>query len=624
MNCSALRSSRRFAAAATVSVCLLPWLATACSDEPAKPVKKVPRRPWVEPVDPVLQAKLTEIYEGVERPDVNVLLISLDSLRSDFMSTYGHVPTHAPEAKTTPAIDKLAEEGVVFENFKSNTSWTLPSHMSMMTGEPDIVHSVIEGPFALDPTRPTIASVLRFLGYATAGFYTGPFCHERFGFHHGMDRYEDSYGPELAALNQQRAAAQMELDALVIEDRRAAEQFYQQFRQMDGRIDAMSHRDVSSGVTTDKVLDAIDKAEAEGKPWFVFGHYFDPHYDYMPPPPYDTMFDPEYKGEMHGRHFFNNQKIGKITKDPRLTLRDRVISDRDLEHILALYEGDIAWTDSQLGRLFDTMREKGVLDDTLIIITADHGDEFFEHGGIGHRSTLFEEQLAVPLIIRFPNGEFGGQRLEGLASHPDIFPTILDVLSVPQPEMNSSSVMPMVRGESDGSDRHVLAHLVQRHDYTRVQGPRIYRFSVWDAFYKGSLKITRVRQWRKPKPDCPPERAQKVLAQSIEGRNNDWVLHWIDLEQNPMEEDDAHSSDFSEGAPAAALAELQELYRSLKKQERPVSQSWGGKTAWVYRSQNPNFRADTNRMRQDYIASPPGEVGKWGTGGGGGQQAQGK
>jgi arylsulfatase A-like enzyme len=171
------------------------------------------------------------------------------------------------------------------------------------------------------------------------------------------------------------------------------------------------------------------------RPFFLFLHYFDIHYDYVPPAPYDRMFDPDYTGTMDGRRFIERPDVN--AKMPA----------RDLEHIRALYDGEIRFVDEHVGKVLARLDEKGLGDSTVVLIVADHGEEFFEHGNKGHHRTVYDEVLRIPLAIRLPRGEVAGRQVPGQASLLDIFPTILDAAGIAAPpEAEGESLLGWLRG----------------------------------------------------------------------------------------------------------------------------------------------------------------------------------
>jgi arylsulfatase A-like enzyme len=181
---------------------------------------------------------------------------------------------------------------------------------------------------------------------------------------------------------------------------------------------------------------AIHFLEAKGdSDFFLFLHYYDPHWHYDPPAPYDRAFDPTYQGEATGI-WWDFKELDSDSIDPR-----------DLNHIQALYDGEILYTDRQLERLFQEMKRLGVFEKALVVVTSDHGEEFLDHGQWEHQKTLYEEQLRVPLIIKFPSASIGSRRVSGQVSLVDVAPTVLDALGVEAPPtFEGRSLLDAARG----------------------------------------------------------------------------------------------------------------------------------------------------------------------------------
>ena len=321
----------------------------------------------------------------------NVVLISIDSLRADHLGSYGY------DRQTSPNIDRLAAEGVLFTQAMSTTSWTLPAHVSLLTGLYPQAHDVLRAREKLADSVPTLAEAMSAQGYATAAFVSAPFLNSSYGMNRGFEHYDDH------------------------------------------SVDYENHADSHTGSTSLRIHRAVDqwlRTNTE-QPFFLLAHYWDVHYDYTPPPPYDRMFDPDYVGDITSVDFEENPHIAKG------------MAARDLTHLAALYDGEIAYTDEFIGKLLDLLAELHIDDSTLVVITSDHGDEFFEHGGKGHFRTLFEEVLRVPLIIRFPNRRFSPQRIDEVVSLVDVAPTVLDFIGADSvPPMQGRSLMPLLSGET--------------------------------------------------------------------------------------------------------------------------------------------------------------------------------
>ncbi len=315
----------------------------------------------------------------------NVLLVSIDSLRGDHLHCYGY------PRETSPRMDALAEEGVRFETAVAPTSWTLPTHVTLLTALPPELHGVNYNNTRLVSEATTLAEVLWQEGYCTAGFVSGPYLAASYGFSQGFDHYDDY--------------------SLV------------------KRSNLLSHRGASSpGLfrLIDKWLTRWNRA-GRRRPFFIFLHMWDVHYDYTPPAPYDTMFDPGYQGTVTAENF----ELGfQVHPD---------MDPRDLQHIIALYDGEIRFTDFHLGRVFDLLKQLGIYDDTIVVVTSDHGDEFFEHGNKGHDKTLYDESLLVPLIFRFPKEIPRGKVVREQVRMKDVAPTILSLAKIEAPAEFGSS-----------------------------------------------------------------------------------------------------------------------------------------------------------------------------------------
>jgi arylsulfatase A-like enzyme len=308
-------------------------------------------------------------------PDYNIVLISIDSLRADHLSAYGY------RRDTSPTMAALARDGVLFRNNSATTAWTLPGHMSILTGRSLLGHGVVTDAQKLGDDIPTLAESLRGAGYTTHGVVSAPYVEARYGFDRGFDSYDDqtirfathgaSYKEVTAPLLQRTAAAWLDANA--------------------------------------------------NRKFFLFLHYWDVHYDYAPGSPYDTMFDPHYEGSINGENFYFNPAV------------HAQMPERDLEHVVALYDGEIRLVDDHLAMLRAKLEELGIAQKTIIVVTSDHGDEFFEHGRKGHHRTLYDEIVRVPLILYVPGAKPNRGEVTMETSTIDIMPTLLGLVGAPLP-----------------------------------------------------------------------------------------------------------------------------------------------------------------------------------------------
>lgn len=300
----------------------------------------------------------------------NVILVIIDTLRADHLSCYGY------PRNTSPAIDSLAETGTLWLNARSQAPWTLPSHASIWTGLSVKSHGTthiggIDGfDLQLDPHLPSLPAVLQNSGFQTSGFTNFMLLGEEFGFNHGFDWYDcDGSGKRTAAS------------------------------------------------TVDAFLYWLDN-QAEAQNFFCVIHLFDVHSPYSPIAPYDTAFCSE--------------GVNSVTRWD-LTEEGELLNRGDCQHLIDMYDSEILYVDNELNRLFREIRYREIADSSLIIITSDHGEEFLEHGGVGHGHALYQEQLRVPLIIAGAGINRGNISTVPAALY-DIMPTVISYMSVDVPE----------------------------------------------------------------------------------------------------------------------------------------------------------------------------------------------
>lgn len=320
----------------------------------------------------------------------NVIFIVVDALRSDHVSSYGY------ERPTTPNLDAFMADGVRFAEATSPSSWTYPSNAAMLTGRmPERIR--MNDWASLNAVLPQeelmLAEAMKNGGYRTVGFVNNYYLDQQFGMQQGYDTYQRLITSEKAAdLNQ------MAFDW----------------------------------------LDA-NNPTAAGQPLFFFMYYYDPHSWYDPPAPYDTLYDSTYTGPLTPEVYQHGQKVvsGEI-----------VPTARDVDHLLALYDGEITYWDFHLGQFLTKLAAKGLLNNSLVIITSDHGQMFGEHGKWVHRNSLYEEVLRVPLFIRFPAVAPVGKVVDTPVFTGDLMPTILDLIGLPIPAgLDGMSLRPLLEGQ---------------------------------------------------------------------------------------------------------------------------------------------------------------------------------
>lgn len=309
--------------------------------------------------------------EPERRP--SVILISIDTLRADHVGTYGY------ERDTTPFLDRFARDAVVYEQAFTPAPWTLVAHMTMLTGLFPAQHGVVQEELALSPEVPLLAERLKAAGYQTLGLYYPCWIHARYGFARGFDVFR-AHG----SVEEARGLALAELARL-------------------------------------------DRA----RPYFLFLHLFDVHDGpiatgahmlYASPPPYQDFFMPEAA-----------EKLPALAPDV-LWESQGLLTPEQVAALVALYDGGIRHVDANLALLFGELERGGWLANTLVIVTADHGEALAQRGKLSGHGDLAQEGLHVPLIVRHPRAERAGTRVAEPVHLGDVVPTILALSALPADE----------------------------------------------------------------------------------------------------------------------------------------------------------------------------------------------
>src|SRR5437588_12479462 len=297
-------------------------------------------------------------------PTTNVVIVTIDTLRADHLGCYGYKHIR------TPNIDALAADGVRFERAYTAVPVTLPSHTVIFTGTYPI-HSGMHDFAAnvLNPSQPTLASVLKQHGYATGAVVASAVLDSRFGLNRGFDFYYDHFDFN---------------------------------RLEEANLDEMER---PGNVVADEVLNWLGKNYQ--KRFFLWMHLYDPHYPYRPPAPYSE----DYKSHP--------------------------------------YDGEIAFADAQVGRLLRFLKDKGLYQHTLIVLSGDHGEGLGEHGEQTHGFFIYNSTLQVPLVVRLPAGP-RDKHVNALVSLADIMPTVLEALKLDIPaQVQGKSLLPLFAGKEE-------------------------------------------------------------------------------------------------------------------------------------------------------------------------------
>ena len=297
-------------------------------------------------------------------PGPNVLLISIDTIRADHLSTYGY------ERETSPSLTALAEAGTRVRAAYAPSATTGPSHASLFTALPPIAHGVRKNGHSLADTELTLAERLSQIGYRTGAVVSSYVLSGRFGYAQGFDHFDDDF-----------SQAGTPVGTTLWEGEAIEERFY-------GRADD----------TTDRALSWLAGRGREGRPFFLFVHYYDPHDPYTPPADFPPPFPVSQKEALK------------------------------LNRTIYLYDVLVAYTDREIGRLLEGLDAARLGDDTLLIVTGDHGEGLMTHGHMFHGVHVYEEAVRVPLVVRWPGRVAAGVEVPGPFALVDLAPAVLELL----------------------------------------------------------------------------------------------------------------------------------------------------------------------------------------------------
>jgi arylsulfatase A-like enzyme len=357
-----------------------------------------------------------------------VLFVSLDTTRSDRLSVYGYAHD------TTPALRGFARGATRFETAYSPTASTCSSHATLFTSLPPIENGVLRNGMRLRDEHETLAERLLAAGFQTAGFVSSFPLDDRFGLAQGFQSYDDDFPPA---------------EATTLTDH------------WEGRAVSRAF-DRRADHTTDRALRWLREARDPERPFFLFVHYFDPHQSYDPPEPFRTQYTARLS--------------------PTAT---------PLERFSALYDGEIAFTDRELGRLLAAFDADGLAHDTLVVVFGDHGEGLMEHGFLGHGLQLYEPAVRIPLLVRWPAGLRESRSIVEPVSLIDVLPTVLDLLGLPaDPELRGANLAPALRGEARLDPERPI--FLYREPYERG----IYKSPLGDIPADGEGFALRAGRWK--------------------------------------------------------------------------------------------------------------------------------
>lgn len=321
----------------------------------------------------------------------NIILVIVDAVRADHLTSYGSV------RPTSVQLDQwVTSQGARFTQAAVTAPWTFMSNAALWTGRIP-ARMGIGWSTRLPPAIATLPEYLQAAGYYTAGFVTARFVRGSLGFSRGFDHYDDSVALATST----------------------------ETPDVDSLLNAAAQAWLANW--------------SDAQPLFLLLYYFDPHTWYAPPPPYDMLYDPDYDGPFTPEVYRDAQDVVAGTLIP---------TPRDVEHLLALYDGEITHWDAGFGDMMVFLQQRGLLEDSLIAVTSDHGDMFGEHGKWNHTNSLYQELLHVPLLLRYPGHVMAGHVIETPVQMMDLMPTLLDYADMtPATPLDAASLRPLLENQ---------------------------------------------------------------------------------------------------------------------------------------------------------------------------------
>jgi len=375
----------------------------------------------------------------------NIILITVDCLRADHLSCFGY------NRISTPNIDKLAEKGAIFYNAFSNGPYTTMSFPSIFTSTYPLMYPYIkENNLFITDERTSFVDVLKRYGIRTAAFHSNPHLSGYFGYNKGFDLFEDhisrasrSRARNISVSNNlKKIGAKIKAkDTNLYKILKKGYDFIQKTNRDLGLYLKKDYPYIKAEVLNQEVLNYVSK---NPKKFFVWIHYMDIHAPYLPPQP---LINHIRNLHLQKRTIYKNKNKGDLKK----------ISNRDIQHLVNLYDKGISYIDHELGKLLKHLKNFDIhLDNTYIILTSDHGEEFMEHGDLGHLPKLYDDRLHIPLIIAGPGLE--KKKVKNQVSLINLAPSILDLIGANNDtSFLGDSLIPLITLSPNKEDEDVIS-----------------------------------------------------------------------------------------------------------------------------------------------------------------------
>ena len=441
----------------------------------------------------------------------NIIIIMLDSLRRDHVGCYGN------DWIETPNIDQFAKESVVFDNAYPEGLPTIPVRTALFTGNYTLTNRFWQ---ALTPQDVTMSEILDEYEYISA-MVTDVYhmFKPNMNFQRGFHSWELIRGQEMDAFrsdpHHQDLSKYTKPEMAGSRDMRGTDQY---LRNVAGR---QGEEDYFAAQVMLKASEWLERNHNAHDRFFLYVDSFDPHEPWDAPPPFDTKYtDPNYKGP-----WLIHPMEGPIDW----------LTDDELQHIRNMYAGEVSFVDKWVGFLLDRMRDLGLMDNSLIILLSDHGHPFGERGKL-RKSTdlLYDELIRIPLMVRFPNGEYAGKRIKGIVEMVDILPSILDYLghSSDLNYLQGKSFIPMVRGTVEKTKPHAVIgffsaedRCIRDEEWSYIRRPAGKRDELYNLLEDSAEKNNLINEY----PDKAKEMAS-AISKIFNIRQQ--KVNWIELKHD--------------------------------------------------------------------------------------------
>lgn len=415
-----------------------------------------------------------------ERP--NIVVIVMDTARSDAVLQ--------TEPSLTPNLDAIAASGISYSRTFSVSPWTLPSHASLFTGTPPSKHGAHAGHKQLEEDQMLLPEVLSEAGYQTVGVSNNTWISEEFGFDRGFDVFQKNWQYVQSDVDLGQVARTREgLDKL----RGVA---YKMFdgnpvvnvaNAIYGQLVRKQAKDDGAQSTNDWIRDWLDERET-ADPFFMFINYLEPHLEYRPPRTHAEPLLPDH---------VSYEEAMEVNQDAWRYIAQQVEMDEtDFKTLEALYQAEISYLDEQIGELRDQLESEGEWEETIFVVTGDHGENIGNHGLMDHQYCLYDTLLHVPLIIN--GGEFAGEStVDDLVQLPDLAPTLLDAVGIDAPQFREQMLAKSFHPHSGVEPReYVVAEYMAPQPSMEALEKRVGTLPDTVATYDRSLRALRSDRWK--------------------------------------------------------------------------------------------------------------------------------